>query len=156
MSDADCTPGREPRSIAASFWTILYIVCLFASYASPLIFFSSLFPYLSTPLLISSFKNRPPPEVTRGDQTWTFLVEWQLKWSQSANHFQTNVCCLHIFVRRQQMWTFPFPVSDAVTYCCEHASGVTTNPGPPAAEHSHRPLPAIEFYGSRKFMGMSC
>jgi len=38
----------------------IYIVCLFISYASPLIF-SSHFPYLSPPLLIFSFENRPAP-----------------------------------------------------------------------------------------------
>jgi len=34
-------------------------VCLFISYAFPLVLFSSLFPYLSPPLLIFSFENRP-------------------------------------------------------------------------------------------------
>jgi len=38
-----------------------YIVCLFASYVSPLMFFSSLFSCLPTPLLIFSFENRLAP-----------------------------------------------------------------------------------------------
>ena len=38
-----------------------YIICLFTSFASPLIFFLHLFPYLSVPLLIFSFENRPTP-----------------------------------------------------------------------------------------------
>jgi len=36
----------------------MHVVCLFISYASPLIL-PSLFPYLSPPLLIVSFENRP-------------------------------------------------------------------------------------------------
>jgi len=39
----------------------IYIVCLFIPYASLLILLSSLFPYLSPPLLILSFENRPAP-----------------------------------------------------------------------------------------------
>ena len=39
-----------------------YIYCVFISYASPHILFSSLFPYLASPLLIFSLlKNRPTP-----------------------------------------------------------------------------------------------
>ena len=37
----------------------IYTVCLFISYALPLILFTSLFRYLSPPLLIFSFENRP-------------------------------------------------------------------------------------------------
>ena len=39
----------------------IYIVCLFIPYASLLILLSSLFSYLSPPLLILSFENRPAP-----------------------------------------------------------------------------------------------
>ena len=39
----------------------IYTVCLFVSYASPLVLFSSLSSYLSPPLLIFSFENRPAP-----------------------------------------------------------------------------------------------
>jgi len=39
----------------------IYIVCLFVSYASHFSFFSSIFIYLSPPLLISSFENRSAP-----------------------------------------------------------------------------------------------
>jgi len=42
-------------------WSSVYIVCLFISYASPLILFSSLFPDSFPPLLIFSFENRPAP-----------------------------------------------------------------------------------------------
>jgi len=39
----------------------LLILVLYTSSASPLILFSSLFPYLSSPLVIFCFENRPTP-----------------------------------------------------------------------------------------------
>ena len=39
----------------------VYIICLFTSYASPLILLLHVFLYFSTPLLIFSFENRPTP-----------------------------------------------------------------------------------------------
>jgi len=45
------------------FWfgRYIYCFCLFISYASPLMLISSRFSYLSPPLLIFSFQNRPAP-----------------------------------------------------------------------------------------------
>jgi len=59
-------PGRNAPLILVlisapySIYIYIYTPCLFISYISPLIPFSSLFPYLSSPpLLIFSFENRP-------------------------------------------------------------------------------------------------
>jgi len=49
-----------PRIDFFDFGAILF-ACLYRIYASQLIIFSSLFPYLSPPLLIFSFENRPAP-----------------------------------------------------------------------------------------------
>ena len=49
-----------PRFDFFDFGAILF-ACLYRIYASQLIIFSSLFPYLSPPLLIFSFENRPAP-----------------------------------------------------------------------------------------------
>ena len=61
--------GLLPVSLLDSIFDFgaIYIVCLFISYASPLILFS-LFSYLSLPLLIFSFENIPAP--LRIDARW--------------------------------------------------------------------------------------
>ena len=50
-----------PRRSAIFDFGAIYIDCVFISYASPLILFSLLFPYLSPPLVVFSFENRPVP-----------------------------------------------------------------------------------------------
>ena len=57
------------------FGTNIYIVCLFILYASPLVHFSSLFPYLSPPLLIFSDENKPAP-----------FTLWRLMSTYGATH----------------------------------------------------------------------
>jgi len=46
MSDADCTLGREPRSVAASFRSVCLFVCLFGCAE----FFSAVFDPISIKL----------------------------------------------------------------------------------------------------------
>jgi len=47
MSDADCTPGREPRTVAASFRSVCLYVCLSLGCAE---FFSAVFDPISIKL----------------------------------------------------------------------------------------------------------
>jgi len=35
MSDADCTPGREPRSLAASLYILNAVRCPYVTYVRP-------------------------------------------------------------------------------------------------------------------------
>ena len=60
---APCGLGHNVPLIRCFDFGAIYIVCLFTSYDSPLIFFSSLLPCLSPLLLrpIFSFENRPAP-----------------------------------------------------------------------------------------------
>ena len=75
MLDGGSGPPRGGSVWGASFWLrgvmcpgqravkrvcvcAICIVCFFVSHASPLIIFSLLFPYLSSPLLIFFFENR--------------------------------------------------------------------------------------------------
>ena len=127
----DVSPSKSLGQRATKWMCVyvcVYTVCLFISHASQLILFSSLFPYLSPPLLIFSYENRPAP-----------FPQWSMSIQAGCHKRRLNLA-FSFFVYYFVLFSTFILVN--ACFCCIRFSFFDTKPITCSGANKHR-LPAV-------------